>query len=225
MNIFKRLLKIGQAEIHALVDRMEDPISLSEQGIRDMKKQLSDTVESAAKVRATIIRTESRVRDKEQEANTLAEKAKRALAKAQAGELTATEGEKMASEALLTKKRLVEDTQELQAELLEQTSKLQEVHKHIDVLKYNIAKWEKELTTLRAKQKVNEAASLANQQMANMDSNSTLDMLQRVKRKVANDEALAEAYAEMAQNKSELPDEQQAIQDELTALKKQMGIK
>ncbi|WDF68413.1 PspA/IM30 family protein [Sphingobacterium oryzagri] len=224
MNIFKRLLKIGQAEIHALVDRMEDPISLSEQGIRDMKKQLGDTVESAAKVRATIIRTENNIREKEQEAASLADKAKRALTKAQEGELSRTQAEQLASEALLTKKRCLEDTQDLKESLTEQTSKLDEVNKHIEVLKYNIAKWEKELTTLRAKQKVNEAASLANQQMANMDSNSTLDMLQRVKRKVANDQALAEAYAEMAQNKHELPDEQRAIQEELTELKKQMGI-
>ncbi|VTP96309.1 PspA/IM30 family protein [Sphingobacterium daejeonense] len=34
MNIFKRLLKIGQAEIHALVEKMEDPISLTEQGLK-----------------------------------------------------------------------------------------------------------------------------------------------------------------------------------------------
>lgn len=224
MNIFKRLLKIGQAEIHALVDMMEDPISLSEQGIRDMKKQLSETTESSAKVRATIIRTENHIHEKEKEATELAEKAKLALTKVQDGELAAAQGEKLASEALLTKKRILEETQTLREEINEHESKRDEINTHIEVLKFNIAKWEKELTTLRAKQKVNEAASLANKQMATIDSNSTLDMLQRVKRKVANGEAIAEAYAEIAKNKIELPDERKAVQDELTALKKQMGI-
>ncbi len=224
MNIFKRLLKIGQAEIHALVDMMEDPISLTEQGIRDMKKQLHDSTESAAKVRASIIRSENLISEKEKEAAQMAEKAKLALSKAQTGELTTQQSEKLAAEALLIKKRILEDVQALGLEISEHTVKREEINKHIEVLQFNISKWEKELTTLRAKQKVNEAASMANQQMANIDSNSTLDMLQRVKNKVANDEALAEAYAEMAKNKIELPDEQKAVQDELTALKKQMGI-
>ena len=34
MNIFKRIFRIGQAEIHAVVDKMEDPIKMTEQGIR-----------------------------------------------------------------------------------------------------------------------------------------------------------------------------------------------
>jgi len=38
MNIFKRLFKIGQAEAHSAVDKLEDPIKLTEQGIRDLKK-------------------------------------------------------------------------------------------------------------------------------------------------------------------------------------------
>ncbi|TDS10374.1 PspA/IM30 family protein [Sphingobacterium paludis] len=224
MNIFKRILKIGQAEIHALVDMMEDPISLTEQGIRDMKKQLHETTESAAKVRASIIRTENMIVEKEQETALLADKAKSALTKAQEGELTPEQGEKLATEALLIKKRMQADVQALRTEINEYEIKHEEIHKHIDILEVNISKWEKELTTLRAKQKVNEAASLANRQMANIDSNSTLDMLHRVKNKVANDEALAEAYAEIAQSKIELPDERKAVHDELAALKKQMGI-
>ena len=37
-GIFERLFKTGQAEAHALIDKMEDPIKLSEQAIRDLKK-------------------------------------------------------------------------------------------------------------------------------------------------------------------------------------------
>ena len=35
MNIFKRLLTIGKAEIHSVIDSFEDPINLTEQGIRE----------------------------------------------------------------------------------------------------------------------------------------------------------------------------------------------
>ena len=38
MGIFSRLFKVGQAEAHAMVDKLEDPIKITEQGIRDLKK-------------------------------------------------------------------------------------------------------------------------------------------------------------------------------------------
>ena len=36
MNIFKRLFRIGAAETNSLVDKLEDPIKMTEQGIRDL---------------------------------------------------------------------------------------------------------------------------------------------------------------------------------------------
>ncbi len=52
MNIFKRLFKIGQSEANAAIDNMEDPIKLTEQGIRDLKDDLSKNLESLAQVKA-----------------------------------------------------------------------------------------------------------------------------------------------------------------------------
>ena len=37
MKFLKRLFKIGEAEVHSAIDGMEDPIKMTEQGIRDMK--------------------------------------------------------------------------------------------------------------------------------------------------------------------------------------------
>ena len=41
-GIFQRLFKTGQAEAHSLVDKLEDPIKISEQAIRDLKKDLQE---------------------------------------------------------------------------------------------------------------------------------------------------------------------------------------
>lgn len=59
MNIFKRIFRIGQAEIHAVVEKMEDPIKMTEQGIREMKDDLEQALEAYAKVKALAIRTKS----------------------------------------------------------------------------------------------------------------------------------------------------------------------
>ena len=37
MSVFKRLFRIGKAEANSIVDQLEDPIKLTEQGIRDLK--------------------------------------------------------------------------------------------------------------------------------------------------------------------------------------------
>ena len=42
-GLFQRLFKTGQAEAHALVDKFEDPIKMSEQAIRDLKKALQES--------------------------------------------------------------------------------------------------------------------------------------------------------------------------------------
>jgi phage shock protein A len=39
MNVFKRLFKVGEAEAHSALDKLEDPIKMTEQGIRDLKKR------------------------------------------------------------------------------------------------------------------------------------------------------------------------------------------
>ncbi len=52
MNIFKRLFRIGQAEIHAAVDKMEDPIKMTEQGLRELREDLTEATEAYAKVKA-----------------------------------------------------------------------------------------------------------------------------------------------------------------------------
>ena len=57
MNIFKRIFRIGQAEIHSVVDKMEDPIKMTEQGIREMQDDLELALEAYAKVKALAIRT------------------------------------------------------------------------------------------------------------------------------------------------------------------------
>ena len=44
VNFFKRLFKIGEAEANAVIDKMEDPIKLTEQGIRDMKGDLQKSL-------------------------------------------------------------------------------------------------------------------------------------------------------------------------------------
>lgn len=59
MNIFKRLFKIGSAEANSLVDKLEDPIKMTEQGIRDLKEDMSKALQAMAEVKALAIRAKN----------------------------------------------------------------------------------------------------------------------------------------------------------------------
>jgi phage shock protein A len=48
MNIIKRLFRIGKAEAHSAIGSLEDPIKMTEQGIREMKEQLDILEEASA---------------------------------------------------------------------------------------------------------------------------------------------------------------------------------
>ncbi len=230
MNIFKRIFRIGQAEIHAVVDKMEDPIKMTEQGIREMKEDLDQAMEAYAKVKALAIRTHNAADKKREEAADYENKAVLLLQKLQKQELETDQAERLAKEALHLKKQSLLEADELSNQADVHDESANEVHKNIEVLKYNINKWETELTTIKARVRVANATKVVNKQLAKMDSNSTISMLERMKEKVEEDEALAKAYGEMAQKQTSVSDEiDQALNEnaddaDLEALKKQLGM-
>ena len=57
MSIFSRLFTWGKSEANAAIDSIEDPVKMAEQGIRDLRKDLSKAMEGMAQVKAQLIRT------------------------------------------------------------------------------------------------------------------------------------------------------------------------
>lgn len=103
MSVFKRLFKIGQAEAHNIVDKLEDPIKLTEQGIRDLKKDLDESLKALAEVKAMSIRAKKESADAKNRAKSYENKAMMLLSKAEKGELQAAEADRLATEALKQK--------------------------------------------------------------------------------------------------------------------------
>jgi len=232
MNIFKRLFSIGKAEAHSAIDKMEDPIKLTEQGIRDMKKDLDKSLEALAQVKAMAIRATN---DKEQyalKADDYQNKAMLILKKAQKGELKAEDADRLAKEALIKKEESQKNATRTTAEAEKFNTSVAQLEKNVNSIKSNISKWENELKTLKARVKVSNATKNLNKQMAEIDSSSTVSLLERMKEKVEQDEALAEAYGDIANDSKSIDDELNAAIDttevsaesDLEKLKKQLGM-
>ena len=232
MNIFKRLLRIGQADIHSAVDKMEDPIRMTEQGIREMKEDLDSALQAYAQIRALAIRTKNDKTKKETEARDYENKAILLLTKAQKGEVDMVQAERLAKEALTLKENLMVEISALDEQVTVHEKSADDIQKNVDILRFNITKWENELKTLKSRIKVSRATKEVNKQMAQIDSNSTISMLERMKEKVEEEEALAQAYGEMAKKTKSVDDEiNKVIGDEsskvnleLEDIKKRLGI-
>ncbi len=234
MNIFRRLFKIGQAEAHSAVDKLEDPIKLTEQGIRDLKEQLDKSLRSLAEIKALAIRSKAEMNSSQEQAKDYENKAVLLLKKVESGELDSAEGDRLATEALVKKEEAVKMAAVKKGESDKFEGNVASLDKNIKQLKSQISSYENELKTLKARIKVSDATKNINKQMANLDSSSTVSMLERMKEKVEKEEALADAYGEIANESKSLDDEiDKAIGDtakveaseSLEELKKKMGLK
>lgn len=116
----------------------------------------------------------------------------------------------------------------------QQTAMANQLQEKIQVLKSTIQTHENELVTLRARAKTAASTKKINQQLAQVDSSSTIAMLERMKDKVEEDEALAQAYGEVANIDNSVDaeidralagsEENASAQDRLAELKAKMGI-
>ena len=207
MSVFNRLFKIGQAEAHNIVDKLEDPIKLTEQGIRDLKKDLDESLKALAEVKAMSIRAKKESADSRNRSKSYESKAMMLLTKAENGELDATEADRLATEALNKKQDAEEQANSAQQNATKIDNNLVQLDANVKKLRSKIGHYENELKTLKARAKVSQATTKLNKQMAQIDSNGTISMLEKMKDKVAENEALSEAYADVAMENRSLDEE------------------
>ena len=232
MNFFKRLFKIGQAEANAAIDNMEDPIKMTEQGIRDLRVDLEKSLESLAQVKALAIRAKNDIEEFTAKANDYEQKAMLVLTKAKNGELEFNEADDLAKQALLKKQEIHLQIENAKNEATSFDNSVAQLEGNVQEIKGTISKWENELKTLKARVKVSKATKNLNKQMAEKDSSGTVAMLERMKEKVQQEEALAEAYGDLSkssktvdQKLNELTDtKNKTAEDNLAQLKKQLGF-
>ncbi|MGK7395194.1 MAG: PspA/IM30 family protein [Candidatus Cyclobacteriaceae bacterium M3_2C_046] len=233
MGIFNRLFKIGQSEAHSAIDKLENPIKLTEQGIRDLKNDLNNSLQSLAQVKAMAIRSKNEMATYKNQANDYESKALKLLERAESGGIDPNEADRLASEALAKKEEALQQAARSTEEKEKFDQSVAQLEQNVKKLKQNISKWENELKTLKARAKVADATKNLNKQMSQIDSSSTVSMLERMKDKVAEDEALAQSYGEIANESKSLDEEiDKALDDTssrgsdaLAALKAKMAAK
>ena len=231
-GFFQRLFKIGQSQAHAALDSMEDPIRLTEQGIRDLKKDLQASMTSLAEVKGVAIRLKKDADGAKSMAAEYERKAMLLLQKMQSGEIDQAEAERLATESLKKKEEASQKATQALKDWENQDGMASQLQGKIEKLKSTITKYENDLITLRARARTAASTKKINQQLAKIDSSSTIAMLEKMRNKVEEDESLAQAYGEVADIDKSVDSEidaalagsSAAADDSLAALKAKMGI-
>lgn len=233
-GLFSRVLRLGKSEAHAVMDKFEDPIKMTEQGIRELKKDLEESMKSLAQVKGIVIRMRNDAENKKKLAADYESKAMALLQKAQQGSLDMAEAERLATDVLGRKETASQEALRLSKELTNQESMALQLQNNVEKLRTTVQRYENDLITLRARAKTAAATRKLNAQIAKVDSDGTIVMLEKMRNKVEEDESLAQAYGEIADSGQSIDDQitkalgegssTPGVSDSLAALKAKMKI-
>lgn len=201
MSLFQRVFGIGKAEVHSALDKIEDPVKMTEQGIRDLRSDLEKSVSALAAVKANAIQARKRLNDQRRRAQDYVNKA------AQLEERAGADNQQLAAKALAEAQTIAAGLPRLEQDAESQEAMATQLRGKIEQLKTTIRTYETELTTLKARAQTAKSVEKINKVMAGADSSGTVAMLERMKQKVDEGEARAQAYGELAEDTSSLDEE------------------
>ena len=232
-SIFQRIFKVTQSEAHASMDKFEDPIKMSEQGVRDLKTSLQASMVSLAQVKSLAIRLQKETDDHKKRAADYERKAMLLLKRMQGGEIEGAEAERLATEALSKKEEALQRHTTVSGEQQAQQRLADQLQTKVEELKRQISKYENEVVTLRARARTASSMRKINQQLAGADASGTVAMLEKMKNKVQEEESLAEAYGQLSDVGGTIDEDidkalalpsTAVTSDSLAELKKKMGM-
>ena len=230
MSIISRILKIFEAKTHSTIDKYEEPLEMSEQGIRDLKNTLIESLNSLAEIKSIVIMTNQNIKVTQNTINEYDEKAIQLLQKGQDGYLDQKEADRLASQALNKRNKYREEKNKLINENTKYENNLSKIEGKIDELKTKITSYENELRMLKSRQKTAAATKKINKQLSMLDTSGTIATIEKMKAKIIEDECLADAYQDIANSTDSIDSEIDSVIQEnndtssLDELKRKMGI-
>ena len=232
-SIFQRIFKVAQSEAHSTMDKFEDPIKMSEQGVRDLKKSLQASMVSLAQVKSLAISLQKQADDQKKMGADYERKAMLMLQRLQGGEMEQAEAERLATAALSKKEEALQQAGTLSGDQQAQQQMSDQLQAKVEELKRQIGKFENEVITLRARARTASSMRKINQQLAGADASGTVAMLEKMKNKVQEEESLAQAYGELSDVGGTIDEDidkalalpsSTAASDSLAEMKKKMGM-
>lgn len=225
MSIFQRLFRIGKANVNAAIDKIEDPVKVIDQVLRE----LDEDIEKVTAAVTSQMAVEKKFQRELDEANELVERRD-----AQARQALASGNEELAREALVDKKKQVEKRDKLQEGYNRAKATADNLRNQLTEMKSRVSDMKDQRSTLIAQAEAAKAQQKINQTMSGVGGNDVVATFDRMEEKIKrmHDEAdaayeLANADKSLDEKFAEALKEQKdhAIEDELAALKAELDGK
>jgi phage shock protein A len=222
MGIFARLAALIKSNLNDLISNAEDPEKMLNQVVIDMGNQL---IEAKKQVAVAIADEKRLAKQAEGESAKAAEWERRAMMAIRAGD------DALAKEALQRKKEHDGLAATYQDQWSKQKKQVDQLKLALRVLNAKIEEAKRQKQVLIARQRRASAQKKIQETMAGLNNSSAFETFDRMKEKVEQMEAEADAATEMAAETGDTLahkfgelEVQQGADDELVALKQRMGL-
>lgn len=225
MAIFQRIADIISANINDMIDKAEDPEKMVKQLIIEMEQDVDECTQSLGQVMGSQKVAAKELADAKAKSADWNDKAKIAL---KAG------NEELAKKALDRKVATDQQVAQLQASYDQLTEQVDKLKRQVEALRAKLDEARSRQNVLIARSRAADAAQKATVTVSSSNFDSAFAKLDAMERKITAKEATAEAYAEIngVDNGIVISDEEEfkklehesAVNDQLAALKAEMGI-
>lgn len=221
MSLFKRLKDLTMANMNALLDKAEDPVKMLDQYLRDMDEDIQDASAAVAQQIAITKKFETQYK----EAEAMVQKRQEDTIKAiNAGR------DDLAKRALEDKKNHESRMNDCKGQYEAHSATSEKLKNQLVEMRSEFEKLKARRDTLVARANAAKATEQVHSVMSGFGSNSARRGFERMEEKVLGMEARADASKELAGGSAGSLDKElealgkdQDVEDELAALKRQLG--
>ncbi len=223
MSFFQRLFRIGKANANAALDKLEDPVKMIEQILRELDNDIAKVTAAVT----TQMAVEKRFERELNEAIDIVEKrdqqARAAIAKGE---------EELARQALLDKKRHAEKRDQLQISYDNAKATSDKLRKQLQDMKNKVEEMKTQKSTLIAQAQAAQATKQITQTMSGVGSSNLVDSFSKMEEKIRQMHDEAEAAQQLADEGKSIDDQfnemmksssASEVDDELAALKAELN--
>ncbi len=222
MSIFKRLFRVGQANVNAAIDKMEDPVKMIDQILRELDVDIAKVTAAVTTQIAVEKRFERELKEATEVVNKRDQQARQALA---AGD------EALAREALSDKKRHAEKCSSLQENYDRAKQNSDKLRKQLQEMKDKVQEMKTQKSALIAQAEAAKAQQRINKTMNGVGTEDLGATFAKMEEKIKQMRDEADAAQELSDEGKALDDKidnmlkstkEMEIDDELAALKAEM---
>lgn len=218
MGLFKRISDIISANLGELAEEFEDPEKMLKQAVREMEQSIRDATQETAKALANDKKLAKELAHNESEAKQW---------QSRAGKAVESEDDDLARKALSRKREHEKLVVALKDQLAAATEASQTLRHQLEGMKAKLAEAKRNLATLSARQRAADVRKKVYSSMGDTPElsvdNEAFDKFERMRDRVEQAEAEAEALAELQgidiASSGNTGESDSDVEDELQALK------